>query len=287
MKQLYITPPDQRGYADASIFVTTEWLAEHINDSNLRVVDTNYPPEYEKEHIPGAVGVKDNYYKTSLEDRTHVQGPEQFTQTMAELGIGDDTLVVASDSHGGIYSLRLLWALNYYGHPQAKILDGGLPKWAAEGRPVTAEVPSYTAGKFTPRREASIFASKDDVLAAIEDPDTVLLDVRSDAERDGSNKRGGKRGGYIPNSVHLEWVNFHTGGEVPVIKHADELRRMLAEKGVTPDKKVITYCQGGIRAAHAFWVLKLLGFENVRDFDASWRLWGNDMSCPIVVGEKA
>ena len=236
-----ITPPDQRGYADSSIFVTTDWLADHIHDSNVRVVDTNYAEEYQKAHIPGAVGVVDNYYKTSLEDRTHVQGPEQFAETMASLGINDDTIVVAADSHGGLYSMRLLWALNYYGHTQAKFLDGGLPKWIAEGRAVTTDVPSHTAGRFTPKANRNIIALKEDVLAAIDDSNTVILDVRSDGERDGSNKRGGKRGGYIPNSVHLEWVNFHTGGDVPTIKSAQELRKMLSAVGVTADKNVITY----------------------------------------------
>ncbi len=241
MTQQQITPPENRGYADASIFVTTDWLADHLEDPGVRVVDTNYPEEYEKAHIPGAVGVIDNYYKTSLEDRTHIQGPDQFSETMSELGISDNTTVVASDSHGGLYSLRLLWSLRYYGHRNFKILDGGLPMWQAEGRPVTADVPSHAPGNFTPRADRSVIALKEDVLTAVDDPNTVILDVRSDGERDGSNKRGGDRGGYIPNSVHLEWVNFHTGGDVPTIKPADELRAMLAEVGVTPDKNVITY----------------------------------------------
>ena len=236
-----ITPPDQRGYTDFSLFVTTDWLAEHLADPDVRVVDTNYVKEYAKSHIPGAVGVVDNYYKMSLDDRTHIQGPEQFAQTMSSLGIGDETTVVAADSHGGLYSLRLLWALRYYGHTNGKLLDGGLPKWMAEGRSVIADVPSVPATSFTPRPDRTIIALKEDVLAAIDDRETVILDVRSDGERDGSNKRGGKRGGYIPNSVHLEWLNFHTGGDVPTIKHADELRRMLADVGVTPDKNVITY----------------------------------------------
>lgn len=236
-----ITPPEKRGYADSSLFVTTDWLAEHLGDPDVRIVDTNYPPEYAEKHIPGAVGVADNYYKTSGEDRTHIQGPEQFAQTMSSLGIGDDTVVVATDSHGGLYSLRLLWSLSYYGNTRGKMLDGGLPKWIAEGRAVTTEVPSPPPGRFTPRENRAVIALKEDVLAAIEDRDTVILDVRSDSERDGSNKRGGLRGGYIPGSVHLEWLNFHTGGDVPTIKHADELRRMLADVGVTPDKNVITY----------------------------------------------
>lgn len=236
-----ITPPDQRGYADSSIFVTTDWLADHLTDPAVRIVDTNYPQEYEKAHIPGAVSVIDNYYKTSADDRTHIQGPEQFAETMSALGISDDTTVVATDSHGGLYSLRLLWSLQYYGHKNFKILDGGLPKWESEGRPVTTDIPSHAPGNFTPSSDRSAIALKEDVLAAIDDPNTVILDVRSDAERDGSNKRGGDRGGYVPNSVFLEWVNFHTGGDVPTIKSADELRTILAEVGVTPDKNVITY----------------------------------------------
>ncbi len=237
----HITPPDQRGYVDASIFTTTDWLAAHLDDSNVRIVDTNEPQAYEKAHIPGAVGVVDNYYKTSMDDRTHIQEPEQFAQTMSELGISDDTTVVATDSSGGLYSLRLLWSLRYYGHENFKILDGGLPKWEAEGRPVTSDVPTYSPGSFSPRADRAVIALKEDVLSAIDDRETVILDVRSDGERDGSNKRGGKRGGYVPNSVHLEWVNFHTQGDVPTIKPADELRSMLAEVGVTPDKNVITY----------------------------------------------
>jgi thiosulfate/3-mercaptopyruvate sulfurtransferase len=241
MTVLEITPPDQRGYVDSSMFVTTEWLADHLDDPSVRIIDTDYPQEYERRHIPGAVGVEDNYYKTSAEDRTHIEGPEQFAQTMSDLGINNDSTVVAVDSHGGLYSLRLLWSLSYYGFTNGKILDGGIPKWMAEGRPVTTDVPTPPAGNFTPKENRPIIALKEDVLAAIDDPNTVILDVRSDGERDGSNKRGGKRGGYVPGSVHLEWLNFHTGGDIPTIKHADELRRMLAEVGVTPDKNVITY----------------------------------------------
>ena len=241
MTLLEITPPDERGYVGSSIFVTTEWLAANMGGPEVRVVDTDYPGQYERAHIPGAVGVDDNYYKTSTDDRTHIQGPDQFAETMAKLGIGDETLVVASDDHGGLYSLRLLWALNYYGHTNAKILDGGFPKWVAEQRPVSRDVPRYQRCSFTPRPDQVIVASKNDVLAAIEDPNTVILDVRSDEERDGSNKRGGPRGGHIPGSVHLEWVNFHTGGDIPVIKTADELRAALVGAGVTADKNVITY----------------------------------------------
>jgi thiosulfate/3-mercaptopyruvate sulfurtransferase len=238
-----IIPPDQRGYTMPEVFVTTEWLSENISDPNIRIVDTDVPELYETGHIPGAVNPLDHYYKTSLEDRTHVQGAEQFAKTMSDLGIGDDTTVIGYDRSGGVYSFRLMWALHYYGHTNVKFLDGGLPKWEAEGRATTKDNISFsgTAGSFTPTANSEVFASRDRVLTAIDDDSTVLLDVRADDEWSGKNKRGGPRGGHIPGAVHFEWINFHTGGDIPVLRSADEIRKLLAKAGITPDKNVITY----------------------------------------------
>ncbi|MDG0868024.1 sulfurtransferase [Candidatus Lucifugimonas marina] len=238
-----IIPPNERGYAIPNTFVTTEWLAEHITDANVRVVDTDVPEEYAEGHIPGSVNPEDHYYKTSLEERTHIQGPEQFAKTMSDLGIDDDTLVIGYNRGGGVYSFRLMWALHYYGHTNIKVLDGGLEKWKAEGRETTTNPTSAagTAGTFTPKANTDIFASRDRVLNAIGDDDTILMDVRTDGEWDGSNKRGGPRGGRIPGATHLEWTNFMTDGDIPVLKTADELRKILADVGITPDKNVITY----------------------------------------------
>ena len=278
-----ILTPDERGYEDPSILVTTDWLAEHIDDPGIVVVDTDDPSEYLEGHISGASNPPDNYYKTSLDDRTHIQGPEQFAATMSDLGIDDDSLVVAYDRTGGLYALRLMWALHYYRHTNVKMLDGGYQKWVSEGRATDSSPyePDRSAS-FSPREpDRAIYAGIDDVLEAIGADDTTLLDVRTDGEWDGSNKRGGKRGGRIPGAIHLEWVNFHTGGEIPVLKTADEIRALLAEKGVSIDDSVITYCQGGIRAAQAYWVLKLVGVDSVRNYDASWREWGNNVSVPV------
>ena len=159
------------------------------------------------------------------------------------LGIDDDTLVIGYNRSGGVYPFRLMWALHYYGHTNVKVLDGGLEKWEAEGRETTKSPTSAagTAGSFTPKANAEIFASRERVLNAIDDSDTILMDVRSDGEWDGSNKRGGPRGGRIPGATHLEWTNFMTDSEVPVLKTAEEIRKILADVGVTPDKNVITY----------------------------------------------
>tara|TARA_B100001245_G_scaffold93548_1_gene67856 strand:- start:1545 stop:2270 length:726 start_codon:yes stop_codon:yes gene_type:complete len=241
MENKPIIPVAERGYTMPEIFVTTKWLSEHISDPNVRVVDTDVPKDYETGHIPGSVNPIDHYYKTSLEDRTHIQGPEQFAQTMSDLGIGDDTLVIGYDRSGGVYSFRLMWALHYYGHTKVKFLDGGLPKWKSEGREISTEPVLTSSTTFTPRENSELFASRNQVLSAINDESTVLLDVRADDEWDGTNKRGGPRGGRIPGAVHLEWTNFHTGGKVPVLRSADEIRKLLADVGITADKNVITY----------------------------------------------
>ena len=276
-------PPTERGYADSDILVTAQWLAEHIHDPNVVVVDTDDPNEYSKGHIPGASNPPDNYYKTSLEDRTHIQGSEQFAATMSSLGIGDDSLVVAYDRTGGLYALRLMWALHYHRHTNVKMLDGGYQRWVADGHETTNEAYSPDSSiSFTPREpDRSIYADINDVLEAINAENTILLDVRTDGEWDGSNKRGGKRGGRIPGAIHLEWVNFHTGGDIPTLKTAEEIRALLVQHSVPTDGEVVTYCQGGIRAAQAYWVLKLVGVDSVRNYDASWREWGNNDDVPI------
>lgn len=279
-----ITPPQQRGYSHPEIFVTTQWLDEHIDDPNIVVVDTDDPQIYSQQgHIPNASNPPDNYYKTSLQDRTHIQTPEQFAQTMRSIGVSDQSIVIAYDRSGGLYALRLMWALHYYRHTNVKMLDGGFQKWGAEGRKVSKQ--SYAPPEktiFTPRNpDKSIYASIEDVLSAIQDDKSTLLDVRTDAEWDGTNKRGGKRGGRIPGAIHLEWTNFHTGGDIPVIKTAQEIKSLLAQHGVNAQNNVITYCQGGIRAAHVYWILKLVGTQNVQNYDASWREWGNNQNVPI------
>ena len=275
--------PNQRGYFDPSILATTDWLAANINSPSIQVVDTDAPEVYVAGHIPRASNPLDNYYKTSLTDRTHIQGLEQFAETMQSLGISNATTVVAYDRQGGLYALRLMWALHYYGHRNVRMLDGGYQKWVAEGRPTTTE-PFVASGEpsFTPKQpDRSMVADMSDVLAAIDDPDTCLMDVRTDGEWDGSNKRGGKRGGRVPGAVHLEWVNFHTGGDIPTLKTADEINQLLEAHGIDKTRPIITYCQGGIRAAHAYWVAKLVGARDVRNYDASWREWGNDPDVPI------
>ncbi|HXH22065.1 MAG TPA: sulfurtransferase [Dehalococcoidia bacterium] len=267
-------------YARADILVDGDWLQRRLQDPLVRVVDCDGTEAWARAHIEGAVSIPDNHLKDP-NNRLFTLDPEQFADLMGRLGIGDDTTVVAYDTSGARYSGRLWWCLRYYGHERARILNGGWPKWFREGRPVSIDKPQPPAAKFTPRPNRYLFASAEDVKAAIGKPGTVILDVRSDGEWEGTETRGNRRTGRIPGSVHVEWLNNVTADELQLMKPADVLRRMYEEAGVTPDQEVITVCQAGVRAAQAATVLTLLGFDRVRVYDGSFAEWGNRDDTPI------
>jgi len=237
---LDIKNPVDRGYVHPEHLVTTDWLVDHLDQPDVVVVDQDLPDNYARVHIPGAVVYQDHYFK-ELSNTPHIQDARTFALTMESLGIGDNTTVIAYDSDGNHVAARLFWALKYYGHEDVKVLDGGFPKWLAEGKPLSREVPIPGAATFTSRPQASVFSDKDEVPACTTDSNAIMLDVRTDEEWNGTNRRGTARGGRIGNSVHLEWKDFLTEGDVPVIKPAHELRQLLEANGVTPEKKVVAY----------------------------------------------
>jgi thiosulfate/3-mercaptopyruvate sulfurtransferase len=229
-------------YARPEMLVETDWLAEHLNDPNLRIVDADYPIAYGRAHIPGAVGqLSTNVYLKTAEGETFLMGPEAFADTMAKMGIGDDSAVVVYDSHQSLYAGRFWWALTRYGHKNVRILNGGWHKWLHEGRPATMAPARSVKVTFTPRGDDSVLTSCELMRDAIGQDDSVVLDVRTPGEYTGENHRGNKRRGHVPGAAHIEWTSFMTGDERQVFKPAAELREMLRAKGVTPDKNVYVY----------------------------------------------
>ncbi len=231
---------DPSGYARPQLLTESAWLAAHLQDPHIRIVDCDNRDAYRRAHIPGAVTFRGHHYLKEAEGALHIMGPEQFAQTMGALGIGDETWVIAYDGFSGLYATRLWWALNYYGHAQVTVLNGGWDKWLAEGRPITNAVPQPPPATFTPRVHDEFIARWDYVRYSIGRADRVLLDVRSDAEWTGANARGTKRGGHIPGAVHLEWLNC-VDAQTKEFKPAAALRAMFERVGVTPDREVITY----------------------------------------------
>ena len=225
-------------YSRPEMLVETDWLAEHLQD--VCIVDCDNREAYRRAHIPGAVTFRGHHYLKEKEGAPHIMGPEQFAETMGGLGIGDDTLVIAYDGFSGLYATRLWWALNYYGHTRAAVLNGGWDAWLAEERPLTNAPARRAAARFSPQVNEELIARWEYIRDSIGQTDRVLLDVRSDGEWSGQNARGTKRGGRIPGAVHLEWLNY-VDDQTKKFKPAAELRAMVAEAGITPESQVVTY----------------------------------------------
>ena len=238
---------NENDYARPDLMVESSWLEEHLEDPSVRVVDCDQYDGYRRVHITGAVGIREHHYikhpDYPREPVSHplVAPPERVAQIMGGLGIGNDTLVVAYDGSGGLYAARLWWVLNYYGHTNVKVLNGGWNKWFDEGRPIATEVPSLAETTFVCRENPDLACLLDYGVSRVGRADAVFLDVRSDAEWEGTNDRGNRRAGHVPGAVHLEWLNFVTRDRHRTIRPAGELRAMLEERGLTPDKQVIVY----------------------------------------------
>jgi thiosulfate/3-mercaptopyruvate sulfurtransferase len=268
-----------------SALVTPAWLQQHLGERNLRVIESSVDKAtYDRAHIPGAQWV-DPYGPLLLKgDQSdgHVITPAQFAALMSRLGVAPETTVVWYGDGHSRYAMRAYWTLAYYRHPGAfYVLDGGRERWVAEGRPLTADVvtPPRVSYPEPADGDPSNDATWQHVRDAIGRPDAAIVDVRTAAEYDGSDVRAA-RGGHIPGAVHLEWTEALAGENV--LKPPDELRRIYAERGVTPDKEVIVHCQLGIRAAHTWFVLKhVLGYPRVRNYGGSWAEWGNREDLPV------
>ena len=236
-----------QGYARPELLADTDWLADHIDDVNLRVVDCDNFDEYRRAHIKNAVGIRVHHYikhpeyTSSPAEHPWVAEPDVMKELMESMGIGDDTLVVAYDTNGSLIAARFWWVLNYYGHTNTKVLNGGWRKWFDEGKPMSMDRPSEANVTFTPRANADLICTLEDGVSAIGSQDTVFLDVRTDGEWEGTNDRGNRRAGRVPGAVHLEWVNFLTADSHRSFKPASKLQALLAGVGATPDKNVVAY----------------------------------------------
>jgi len=273
-----VTPHDG-SYARPDLLVSAAWVAEHGQDPGVRLVDLR-PRGYEDGHVPGAVHLANADIRNPQAAPTFVPTVEGFEALMDRLGIGDDTRVVAYDERGGIYAARLWWILNFFGHSNVALLDGGWKHWVAEGRPISTDVPDVTAIGFAARPNPGWIATADDVLAAIADPTVKIVDARTTDEIEGRDLRNIRRGGAVPTSIPVYWEDAFDP-DTHLFKPAAELRRLYESKGITPADEVITYCQVGMRASHDLFVLRLIGYDKLRNYYGAWEEWGNRDDLPL------
>jgi thiosulfate/3-mercaptopyruvate sulfurtransferase len=283
-------PLQDRGYSHPEALVTTEWVAEHLNDPEVRIVESDEDVLlYETGHIPGAVKID---WHADLNDplqRDYLDA-EQFAALMRRKGISPATLVVFYGDKNNWWATYALWVFRLFGHDNVRVMDGGRKKWEDEGRPMTTEEPRVPEVDYPvpERRDEAIRAFRDDVMRHIES-EKPLVDVRSPEEYRGERlhmpdypQEGAMRGGHIPGAQNVPWaraVNPETGE----FRSAEELRAIYeGELGLKRDDEVVAYCRIGERSSHTWFVLTyLLGFDRVRNYDGSWTEWGNTVRAPI------
>jgi thiosulfate/3-mercaptopyruvate sulfurtransferase len=280
----------ENGYAKP-VLVTTDWLAEHLNDGDVVVAEVDENPDlYDEGHIPGAVKL---HWRDDLQDPVErdIVDRETFEGALGERGIDNGTTVVLYGDKNNWFAAYAYWYLKTYGHADARILDGGRQKWIDEGRELATETPSPERKEYRAQdRDESIRAYRDEVRKWIEEANRALVDVRSPGEYAGDliappgyEQEGAQRGGHIPGAASIPWASAVR--DDGTFKSPDELRDLYGGKGITPDKEVTAYCRIGERSAHTWFVLReLLGYENVRNYDGSWTEWGNLVGVPIEKG---
>jgi len=279
-----------RGYRHPEALVSTEWVAAHANDPNVRIIESNEDTLlYAMGHVPGAVHVDWTHDLNDQVRRDYIERAG-FEVLMARIGATADTTVVFYGDKNNWWACYAFWVFQLFGHMNARVMDGGRLKWEKDRRPITRDVPSYPATKYQARdrNDPPHRAFRDEVLVHMR-ASGQLVDVRSPDEYSGKRlhmpdypNEGALRGGHIPGAKSVPWaraVNPDDGS----FKSADDLKQIyLQEQKLDPHKEVIAYCRIGERSSHTWFVLKyLLGFDQVRNYDGSWTEWGNLVNAPI------
>ncbi len=273
------------------VLVTTEWLAQHLDDPSIRIVEVDEDTDaYGRGHVPGAVAVN---WNTDLQDplRRDFVDPEQFAKLQDSLGIGPDTLVVLYGGNNNWFAAYAYWYYKVYGHDAVKLVDGGRKAWELEGRELTTEPPAVQSSSGYPVRQPdlSIRAFRDQVLSEyVNKSDRALVDVRSPEEYRGEKlapdhlpQEQAQRPGHIPGAANIPWAKAVDGGTGKFLTD-EQLAGLYEGQGVTSDKDVVAYCRIGERSAHTWFVLhELLNYPSVRNYDGSWTEWGSLVGVPI------
>lgn len=282
-------------YAHPEALVSTEWLAAHLGDPNVRVLDSSFTQpgvtptarqNYGRGHIPGAVFFDiDDVAEPGTSLPHMIPSAERFAQKMQDRGIGNDDRVIVYDSMGLSSAGRAWWMLRLYGHDNVALLDGGLPKWKAEGRPIETASPTIPPRQFTARFRPELVRDKEALRANLASRREQVVDARAAGRFDGSAEElwPGRRRGHIPGSRNLSFDRV-TDPETKQLRSPAELQRLFAEAGIALDRPVVTSCGSGVTACALAFALHLIGHPGAAVYDGSWSEWGLPGDTPVETG---
>jgi thiosulfate/3-mercaptopyruvate sulfurtransferase len=275
-------------YAHPESLVTTDWVAEHGSDDNVRLVEVDVDTSsYDKGHIAGAVGW-DWHSQLQQTVRRDLVNKEDLEKLLGSAGIDNSTTIVLYGDNNNWFAAWGFWQLKYYGHDQVKLMNGGRAKWEAEGKPLTSSPANPGSKSYQAKApNENIRAYRDQVLSKVNAGGISLVDVRAPAEFSGEllapenlPQEGAQRGGHIPGAANIPWGQ--AVAEDGTFKSADDLQALYGGKGIDGSKETIAYCRIGERSSHTWFVLtQLLGHQNVRNYDGSWTEWGSIVGAPI------
>ncbi len=280
-------------YKHPEVLVSTDWVAAHADDPKVRLIEVDVDTTaYEKGHIKNAVAWN---WTSQLQDnvRRDLLGQKQFEELCRNSGISNDTTVVLYGDNNNWFAAYALWQAKYFGHKDARLMNGGRKKWELEHRPIVTEVPKFPATNYKASSpDESLRARRELIFEVLQKRNRYLVDVRSPDEFTGKviappgMTETAQRGGHIPDAANIPWAK--AANEDGTFKSYDELVKLYEGQGVRADREVVAYCRIGERSSHSWFVLKyLLGFDKVRNYDGSWTEWGNLVDAPIEKGETA
>ncbi|MAO55321.1 MAG: 3-mercaptopyruvate sulfurtransferase [Rhodospirillaceae bacterium] len=282
-------------YSNPQALVSTEWVAEHMSAPDVHIVDCTYylpndgrkgSEEYAKQHLEGAVFFDIDDVKDPDNPLPHmVPQAEVFSSKVRKLGLGDGTRIICYDHNGGgMAAARVWWMFRLFGHEDVAVMDGGLPKWLAENRPVTDEVPHPQERHFTPRENHFLLRSIDQVRADLDNGRETIVDVRAAGRFAGTSPepREGMRSGHMPGALSLPYGDLMNPEKNCVMRSAEEIQTLVDKSGIDLKQPLVTSCGSGVTACYAALALYLIGKEDVAVYDGSWSEWGMRDDTPVV-----